>query len=254
MQMLSTRLWLLVLAAALLPLSLGAQPTRLVIPPGTDCWHTEAGTEQLLDSLPKDFFGPGSKAIPKTKIQLVGVPLPVTVVTGKFPPGCECPLDKVNTVITWEDRHGNKTNDTRHAVKEVVNQTTTVDTCIRRTVKTDFPGQGAAVQVNIQLVALSLKSVTPLPVSYTDGKNKKFNIFVTQSANQQPGTMTLTAGKIQAGKTTGKTKLKNLHITYDVEFREVVPEGTRPIVKRLLNQKLLLEGTTGTFTFSGVKL
>ncbi|HEX6901666.1 MAG TPA: hypothetical protein VF789_18200 [Thermoanaerobaculia bacterium] len=251
----STRLWLLVLAVALLPLSLGAQPNRLVIPPGSDCWHTEAGTEQLLESLPKDFFGPGSKAIPKTKIQLVGVPLPVTVVTGKFPPNCECPLEgNVNTMITWLDPHGNKTNDTRHAVKQVVTQTTTVDTCIRRTVKADFPGQGAAVQVNIQLVALSLKSVTPLPVSFTDGKNKKFDIFVTQSAKQDPGTMTLTAGKIQAGKTKGKTRLKNLHITYDVEFREVVPAGTRPIVKKLLNQKLVLEGTTGTFTFSGVKL
>lgn len=248
----STRTGLFLLAMALLPVSLGAAPPKLVIPEGTDCWRTEAGTEHTLDRLPQDFFSPGSKALPKTTIQLVGVPLPPAVVTGAFPPNCGCPKDNPNTVITWVDRHGNPTNSIKHAVKEVV--TTNIDTCVRRTINADFPGQGAAVKVDIRLVALSLKSAAPLTVQYTNGTTRKFDVFVKQSATQEPGTMTFTAGNIKEGKANGDVRLRKLPITYDVEFREVVPAGTRPIVRRLTNQKLSLEGTKGTFTFSGVKL
>lgn len=250
----SSKLRLFVLAMALLMAKLSAaQPPQFAIPEGTDCWHTEAGTEQRLATLPAGFFGPGSKAVPKTTIALVGVPLPAAFVAAPFPQGCGCPQN-VTTVITWLDPHGNPTNDARHAVKQVVDQTTTVDTCIRRTVNASFPGQGASKQVNIVLVALSLKSVKPLTVSFSKGPDRKFDVFVKQSGRQRPGSMTLTAGGLQGGKRTGNARLRNLHITYDVEFREVVPAGTRPIVKRLTGQRLTLTGTKGTFTFSGVRL
>lgn len=248
----STKLWLFVLAIALLlPPSLSAKPPKIVVPQGTDCWHTDASKQDF--RLPPGFFFAGSKLI-RTTIELTGVPLPPAVVEGTFPPNCGCALDKVTTTITWTDRHGNPVSpDSIHKVSPVVNKTTTVDTCVRRTVNADFPGQGAAVQVNIQLVRLSLKSVTPLTVQFPTGP-KKFDVFVKESGTQRPGSMILTAGKIQGKKASGKAKLNNLHITYDVEFREVVPAGSRPIVKTLTGQRLSFTGTRGTFTFDGVRL
>src|SRR4030095_6849224 len=160
----STKLWLFVLALALLmPLSLGAKPA-LTVPQGTDCRPTDASKQD--SRLPPGFFFRGSKLI-RTNIELTGVPLPVDVVKGKFPPNCECPLSNVITTVTWTNRHGNPVSpDSIHKVSPVVNETTTVDTCVRRTVDASFPGQGASARVIIQLVRLSLKSVKPLPVQF----------------------------------------------------------------------------------------
>ncbi|HEV8578916.1 MAG TPA: hypothetical protein VGX68_07505 [Thermoanaerobaculia bacterium] len=250
----STKLWLFVLALALLlPLSLSAQPPHIIVPQGTDCWHTDASKQDF--RLPPGFFFTGSKLI-KTTIALTGVPLPVSVVTGAFPPNCGCPTGAVTTTITWTDQHGNPVSpNSIHKVSPVVNQTTTVDTCVRRTVNADFPGQGASAQVSIRLVRLSLKSVNPLTVQFPTGP-KRFDVFVKESATQPAGSMILTAGKIQGKKASGKAKLRSLPITYDVEFREVLPSGStdRPIVKRLTGQRLSFTGTNGTFTFDGVRL
>jgi hypothetical protein len=252
MRMRSTKLWLFVPALALLlPLSLGAKPA-ITVPSGTDCWHTDESTQDF--RLPPGFFFTGSKLI-KTKLTLTGVPLPVTVVEGAFPPNCGCSLDNVTTTITWTDRHGNPvTPGSVHRVSPVVNKTTTVDTCVRRTVNADFPGKGAAVKVDVRLVRLSLKSVKPLRVQFPNGP-KDFDVFVKESATQprSPSSMVLTAGKIQGKKASGDAKLNNLHINYDVEFREVVPPGRRPIVKTLTDH-LTFTGTKGTFTFDGVRL
>jgi len=250
----STKLWLFVLAMALLlPLSLGAKPPRIVVPPGTDCWHTDASKQDF--RLPPGFFYAHSRQI-RTTIELAGVPLPVAVVKGTFPPNCGCPLSDVTTTITWTDRHGNPVSpNSIHKVSPVVNETTTVDTCVRRTADASFPGQGAAVRVLIRLVRLSLKSVNPLTVQFPTGP-KDFDVTVKESSGQSTGSMMLTAGKIEGKKASGQVRLRSLPITYDVEFREHLPEGStaRPIVKTLRGQRLSFTGTTGTFTFDGVRL
>ena len=254
----STKLWLVVLGLALLlPPGLSAKP-QIVVPQGTDCWHTDASTQDF--RLPPGFFFRGSKLI-KTKIELTGVPLPLKVVEGTYdpkdvPPNCGCTPDHVTTTITWVNRHGTPVSpNSIHKVSPVVNKTTTTDTCVRRTADASFPGKGASARVIIQLVRLSLKSVKSLEVQFPDG-TKNFEVFVKESSNRTKGEMMLTAGKIEGKKADGPVKLRSLPIDYEVEFREVLPPGStaRPIVKRLTGQRLTFTGTSGTFTFDGVQL
>jgi hypothetical protein len=244
MQESSRKLWLLpsaLMIALALP-SLAAPPEEAVIKEGSDCWQTETGTEQRLHTLPAGFFGNGSNAVPNPTVRFQGEPLAVNRVKGAYPPNCGCP-NKVDTKITWLDPHGNQTRDMRHAVKQVVDETTKVDTCIRRKTNAKFKGKGVAQKVDIQLVALSLKSVEPLKVSYKDGHTKSFDIWVTESGTQDTGTMTFTPKSLDKRLAKGDVKLGSLHITYDVKFVEHGGTATYS----LKDQKLHLVNTPGTF-------
>ena len=240
----SRKLWLLpsALMIALACPSLAAPPEGAEIKEGSDCWQTEKGTEQRLHTMPAGFFGEGSKAVPNPTLQFEGDPLPVKRVKGSYPPDCGCP-NKVDTKITWLDRHGTAGKETIHSVKQVVDETTKVDTCIRRTKDAKFKGRGAAEKVDIQLVALSLKSIEPLKVSYKDGHTKSFDVWVTESGPQDTGSMTFTAKSLEKKLAKGDVKLGSLHITYDVKFVE--HGGTATYT--LKGQKLNLVNTKGTF-------
>jgi hypothetical protein len=244
--------WLL-LSALVIPLalpSLEAQEQQAVAPAqeaavlkeGSDCWQTEPGTQQRLRTLPANFFGQGSKAVPNPTIKFKGVPLPPARVKDPFPKGCGCP-EKVDTKITWLDPHGNVTRDMRHAVKQVVDQTTKVDTCVHRKTNANFKGRGVAQKVDIQLVALSLQSIEPLKVTYTNGSTKLFDVFVTESGPQDTGTMTFTPTSFNARRAKGNVKLGALHITYDVKFVEHGGTATFSVT----GQRLQLVNTPGTF-------
>ena len=219
-----------------------APPEGAEIKEGSDCWQTQTGTEQRLHTLPAGFFGDGSNAVPNPTIRFQGEPLPVKRVKGSYPPDCGCP-NKVDTKITWLDRHGTAVKDTIHAVKQVVDETTKVDTCIRRKTNARFKGKGAAEKVDIQLVALSLKSVEPLKVSYKGGPTKSFDIWVTESGTQDTGTLTFTPKSLDKKLAKGDVKLGSLHITYDVKFVEHGGTATYS----LKGQKLHLVNTPGTF-------
>jgi hypothetical protein len=204
------RLLLSLLAIALaLP---GLAKASDLIPMGTDCWHTENGTEVTL-TLPANFFGAGSRAIPHVTIRLKSLPL--TVDEAKR---CGCQVD---TQIVYVDPHGNVSGErTIHAVAQRTIETTDVDTCVRRTRNARFRGRGRAVRVDIQLVQLSLQSEQPLVVTYKDGSTKSFNVFVTESGSQDPGTMTFTPRTI-AALSNGEVRLGRLPVRYTVTFREV---------------------------------
>ena len=218
-------------------------PVRPDIPLGTDCWQTQPGTEQRLATLPAGFFGDASKAVPKPTIKFTGKPLDPKFVSDPYPQGCGCP-QQVETKITWLDPHGNPTHDMRHAVKQQVDQTTKIDTCVRRTTDAKFKGKGKAVKVDIQLVALSLQSIAPLKVSFLHGPDKLYDVFVTQGSAQETGTMTFTPNSLAKNGAKGNVKLGSLHVDYDVEFK---PKDGGPSVKKT-GLKLLLAGTPGTFS------
>ena len=244
----SRKLWLsisaLVIVMALPGLRALAQDALLK--PGSDCWQTESGTEQKLHTIPAGFFGRGSQAVPNPTIAFKGVPLPVARVKGAFPPNCGCP-DKVDVKITWTDPHGNATKDMRHAVKQHVDESTKVDTCVHRSKSATFKGKGASQKIEIQLVALSLTSVEPLKVTFKNpgaaDTTKSFDVFVTESGTQDKGDITFTANSVERRLAKGNVRLGNLHITYDVKFVE--HGGTATFT--MPNQKLNLVNTQGTF-------
>lgn len=254
MQGLSRKRWLLlsVLVVVFVLPSLGAQAQEAVLKEGSDCWQTETGTEQRLHTLPAGFFGKGSQAVPNPTIKFKGVPLPVARVKGAFPGNpvppfnCGCP-EKVDVKITWLDRHGNVAKNMKHAVKQHVDESTKVDTCVRRTKSATFKAKGAAQKVEILLVALSLQSVEPLKVTYkTPGAadtSKLFDVFVTESGKQNPGALTFTAKSLDKKLAKGDLKLGSLNILYDVKFVE--KGGTATFT--MTNQKLQLVNTPGTF-------
>lgn len=240
MRTLRRKLWLLsavlVVALALLSLEAGASD---LIPEGTDCWATKSPGTEATFTLPANFFGDGSKAMPRVTIALKGLPLSPDVVTKQ----CGC---QVNTKVEYLDRHGAVSGErTRHSVSSRTTQTTDVDTCVRRTKNVKFRGKGVSEKVDIQLVKLSLQSEKALEVNYKDGSKKLFNVFVTESGPQDTGTMTVTPKTI-ARLSAGEVRLDRLHITYDVTFKQT--PGTAMFT--LEDQKLQLTNGTKSGTFA----
>jgi hypothetical protein len=227
------------LVIALVLPSLEARASDL-IPEGTDCWATKSPGTEATFTLPANFFGDGSKAMPHVSISFKGLPLTPEVVKTK----CGC---QVNTKIDYIDRHGNVGGQkTVHTVSSRTTETTDVDTCVRRTKSAKFHGKGVSERVDIQLVKLSLQSEKPLVATYKDGKTKSFNVFVTESGPQDTGTMTFTPKTIDK-LSAGDVRLGRLHITYDVTFKEVAP-GTATFT--LKDQKLQLTNGTKSGTFA----
>lgn len=233
-----------VVVGLLMPLAvvgLTAQGCPSELAEGTDCWHTEPGTFQKLPTLPANFFGQGSRAIPNPTIQFEGNPLDPDFVRAAYPRGCGCPED-VEVEVQWVDRHGSPVAaDSAHAVDQVVDLSTPVDTCIRRKTRARF-NRGQATHVDIELVALSLQSIDPLEVTYRGQpprgtpSTKLFDVFVTQAANQQGGRMTFTPGNIRNGRADGDVNLDNLRIAYDVRF--VARDGSGEFTRTGLSTRL----------------
>ncbi len=235
-------------AAALVVLSASVQAQQ--IPAGNDCWVTSWGSDEptqlvfdALRTIAPDFFGAGSLPIPnpiedpgnQRVIPLRGNPLDPLFVSD--PNGCGCP-EQVEFEMTWVDMHGVMVgpNDA-HKVRKVDGPpySTEVDTCVRRTQDVNFSGTGIPETIEIELIALSLKSIQPLPVAFdTNGDDvidfiRLFDVFVHNSGLTQPaGMMRFEADEISSGAVmSGEMDLLELPITFEVEFREhEVPSNT----------------------------
>ncbi|MCP4202193.1 MAG: hypothetical protein GY769_09685 [bacterium] len=210
------------------------------IPPGTDCWVTQPGTAQTVQ-IPHNFFGPASDPV-NTVIPLEGLPL-----SGAEVLNCGCTDD---VEIEWVDRHGNPTDpNSGHAVEQRVNPTDPFDTCIWRKVTANWDGENVGVDVEIELRQLSLKSVEPLEVTWhetTDpvpSMTKLFDVFVTESATQNGGSMTFTPDDLTCNKAEGGITLGDLPVKWDVRFVEV----GGGIERTITDQPLILAGTLGDF-------
>ncbi len=202
---------------------------------GTDCWTTEnPGTWQTLPPLVADFFGTGSLPISNEQVQLIGEPL-----LGSEALACGCP-EKVETEVVWKDQHGTTVGaESKHKVSNSVVQKTAVDTCVGRKAEIKFDEFGVAFNVEIELLELSLKSVEPFRVFYADESFKDFDILVTDTPPQIPGSMSFTADD----KTGGTIQLAALHVNYQVEFTEVGGPAVFATTAELIFDK----PTPGTF-------
>lgn len=153
----------------------------LLIPNGSDVFHSPPGQTIQQLNLAANFFGPGSDPFIGT-VFLGGVQ--------EMPPSVN-PFQPVGPF-----KHVSA--ETNHTLVDARQTTAEGDTVVRRLddAMLHFPGSPAARQtVPIEIVSLHLQSVQPIVVTYNGGQNPEqwqMNITVEPSANQAPGAMTLT--------------------------------------------------------------
>jgi len=241
----SRKLWVVIaaLAVVLAFSSLEAQPPAAAGPgikEGTDCWHTEPGTEASL-FLPPDACS-GFKPAHVT-VKLKGLPLSPDIVKNK----CGCQVD---TKIEYLDPHGNVSSErTVHTVKQRTTETTDVDTCVRRTKNAKFKGKGVAEKIDIKLVELSLESVSPVTVAFKDGHSHAFKICISENGEQATGTMTFTPTTL-GRLSKGNVNLERLHIGYSMTFIEPTQScASPPAGACTINSKLSLKNGRRPGTF-----
>jgi hypothetical protein len=227
--------------------------------PGTDCWATQAGSEQPI-KVPGNFFGPASDPV-DTVVALEGYTTDPAWVTHVGTPyssgGCGCP-DAVEYELVWVDKHGDPTTNTKHAVKQEPKGAgaTNVDTCIYRAATTEWNGENVAIEVEIKLLGLSLKSVSPIEVTYhetTDpipSKTEYYNLYVTHSAVQPDGKMSFNPSQLSCDLAKGAVNLGALPVNWDAKFVQADAGGTEITggnVVSLTDQPLEFSGTVGNF-------
>lgn len=145
-------------------------PLTVTIPGTFDFFITDPGDTDIdigtdpggdNPPLPPGFFGTIGPD-PSDPFVQAGIPLqgnPPVDDFRRFPP----PM-----IIAWVDQHGNVVGpDSRHKVGQLLvpEDTHTADTVVRRNDDAVFNGLGDAPTVDIEIVALSLKSVDPIVVS-----------------------------------------------------------------------------------------
>ena len=184
------------------------------VPAGVDCWLTESGSTAALPEFPAGFFGikngTPSDLIPAQTIDVEGNPAD--------PPTCPC---QNNTMVQWVDQHGNPVEPgDLHAVQQVPVPGDPFDTCVERLQDATFPGGvGTAETIDIEIVALSLRSVNPITVTYGAEPVSLFDVFITLDGPQAMGQLQLTP--TQLDPPAGEVVLPGLPVNYQLELREV---------------------------------
>jgi hypothetical protein len=203
-----------------------------------DCWLTVSpGTQAALPAIPAGFFGAGSDPIPAGTILMIGNP-PLTS------PGPVDLCPKIpKTEIVWLDRHGSQVaQGSAHKVQQVekvVLVTPVVDTIVQRKTGALFGKEGDTQTIPIEILALSLKSASPLVVTFGGASPQNWDVFVTLDGLQTQGTQDLTLTE-EAWKM-GTTRLGSLPINFKVTFQHLT--DTRLIT----GQNITFSGTQGTF-------
>ncbi len=141
-------------------------------------------------------------------------------------------------VIGWVDPHGNTVGpDSIHKVNQVlVPDNTPYDTVVRRLDDATFNGTSETQNVDIEIVALSLKSVEPIVVTYGAESPVLWDVFVTldETATQPTGSIDLFSTTFTGSAVSGDVNNFDLPVAYKVIFREagfpaneiIVPSGT----------------------------
>ena len=195
----------------------------------------DLGTDPLGDNppLPPGFFG-AIGPDPSDPFAQAGIPLqgnPPVEDFMRFPP----PL-----ILQWVDQHGNVVGpDSRHKVGQILvpENTHLADTVVRRNDDAVFNAVGEAPTVDIEIVALSLKSVEPIVVTYGSSGFKLWDVFVTldETAVQPVGSIDLTSETFVDGvSVSGTVDNLDLPVAFKVTFREVgVPGNVREVPSAL---------------------
>lgn len=181
---------------------------------GKDCWVTTGGTRFEIQALPGGYFGTKagvpSDARPAQVIQVTGNPLAGGIVL----PNCP------NAIIfrtVWLDPHGTpvQPNDA-HAVTQQLQPAGVepIDTIVHRRHSVQLGG--GPVPVEIEMIALSLKSVNPITVTFGAQPPSFFDVFITLDGAQSIGSMGLTPTSANGGN----TLVSSLPVNFKVEFRD----------------------------------
>ena len=218
----------------------------------------DLGTDPAGDNppLPPGFFG-AIGTDPSDPFAQAGIPLegnPPVEDFERFPPPMR---------IAWVDQHGNEVGpDSSHKVNAILVPANTrfADTVISRNDDAVFNGVGEAPTVDIEIVALSLKSVDPIVVTYGTSGVKLWDVFVTldETAVQPVGSLDLTSDTFVDGvSVSGSVDNLDLPVAFKVTFQEVNNAGNvREVPSTLANPTppfglppAQFTNTPGTFSF-----
>jgi hypothetical protein len=223
----------IVLSSAVSLLVAGTAQAQL--PPGTDCWETQPGTTAAIGPFPDGFFGDvggvPSDPFPKFPHPVEGVPLPGGT--------CTCSPDPVE----FFDMHGNPVEpDDIHAVSS---NEAIYDTCIDRPDPVPFAGgPGVPETVPIEIIELSLKSVSPIIVTYGGANHTSCELFIGLDGPQTLGSLEMTP--FMVAPPAGAMVLDALPVKYAITFDCTGPGG--PAASQVLNNlNTNFEGATGVF-------
>jgi hypothetical protein len=153
------------------------------------------------------------------------------------------------TDVVWLDIHGDPVPaGSVHAVSQVPTHAPTPDTCVRRLTTATFPGGvGVPETVPIELVQLSLVSVSPITVNC--GGPTQWNVAITESGVQPQGSMELTPAVVTP-LPNGTVTVPSLPVNFQMRF---VPVGTGSPVQfngnvNMQNPNPQAPGPPGQFT------
>lgn len=190
------------------------------LPAGDDCWSTQPGSTFTIPPIPADFFGPGSDPFPGEAIDVLGLPVPAAT--------CNC---QDTMPMGWNEPHSDPGEPGNMLIQTHVPGTSgPYDTCIQR-LEDELFGGGVGVPdtIEIELVALSLQSVSPITVTFGSGPAAQFDVsFTLETAPSAGDDMELTALELGAGLR-GTMVLQPIPIQYRIEFLPPAPSDAAPL-------------------------
>ena len=242
---------LLALAASFI--ALGSLAQAQVLPAGCDCYVTDPppmGDSTIeIPALPPGFFsnvlGVPSDPFAPLVIAVQGEPLPPAVVQALCP-------NAATFETVWVDRHGTVVApDDSHRVgsSTIFTGLEPIDTIICRPAPVPLPAMGGTAPVAIELVELSLRSVTPITVTYGGGASRFWNVFVTEAGVMPGGSMAVTTMAVVPGvRTSGGIAMTDLPVVFEFTFVETT--GTLLSVPFGPNMLSFDDPSAGNFQFN----
>ncbi|PYT17351.1 MAG: hypothetical protein DMF51_02715 [Acidobacteria bacterium] len=124
-------------------------------------------------------------------------------------------------------------------VEKVSLVTPVVDTIVQRKTSALFGKEGDTQTIPIEILALSLKSASPLVVTFGGTSPQNWDVFVTLDGLQTQGTQDLTLTE-EAWKM-GTTRLGSLPVNFKVTFQHLTD------TRLMAGLNIAFSGTQGTF-------
>jgi hypothetical protein len=187
-----------------------AGPHAATIATGNDCWKTGLGSTARLPAFSAGFFtASGGRTSQARAAETIDV-------TGAAPVTCPC---APAAQLQWVDPHGNPVQPgDAHAVRQTV-VPSEIDTCVARTGSATWTTGGGSHNVPIEIVALSLRSASPITVTMNDLSQCQYNVGISLNGTQSAGSMAF-APSTQDPQT-GALTLGTLPVGFQLSFTAV---------------------------------
>jgi len=177
------------------------------VPTGSDCLNTAPGDAEIQLDLPAGFIDVGSVAF-SANVPLEGVPLPL-------PPSICAGFQ-----IIWLDKHKASVGpDSEHGVSYVV-EPDPFDTVVRRTETAQLPTVSSSDTIDIEILALSLKSVSPITVITGGSGAKLYEVRISLDGTNPslPGSLQFTAVELNGPNVSGTLSMPNLPVNWVLDL------------------------------------